>query len=647
MASIATQALSVSRQKLPDVGAAFRRVPKTGAPVSYAGSFNRAGANTHIQGAIVLPGYYVLSYSNEASDRGVLLVLKTSGNQLTQAVPVPNDYKRPLYHAGGIQRLGDVIAVPSEAQDGFSVVIFINAQALVDKGAVKQIVKPIVRQTNDAMAVGITDITSGGRTMWVAGVFQKGCIDFYVHDALLDPNTDWQDPVPLRVDQQEHQAFLLFAETPLIDGADDRLYAIGLNHGNWIYEHRATLYRVTLVEGKPSAITIVESREDFDFKSGATLRYGGGIDVIGSEFQLYGTSKFFERRCVIERFGPDTVGPAADVPRITTVGALAKEEALGIERVPLPPSAPDLRDGVVIVLSGGPFDAMNPPEVLDHMERLISDLNADPWVQERTAGVGLRYKLLPDQVSRHLHQAQWRLLRDKLKTLTPKPLIIVGHSNGGAAAVDLAKMLADDDRTVDLLITADSVATVDDVGDINEIPPNVCLNLNSYVVPTPAWLLAPFPIGRRNRRHAGAQATTLVNVGLAYDLPGAVAHRNAFYDLAGGDFRNGSFAYPDLILDLMLATLRGTPDAAIVGAVATELQVLADRARVVIELESRQLTRTIRTGSTDVIVERVQASPPETADAAATTLERSRGPKSRVVRSGRRKTRPSNRHRTK
>jgi pimeloyl-ACP methyl ester carboxylesterase len=300
---------------------------------------------------------------------------------------------------------------------------------------------------------------------------------------------------------------------------------------------------------------------------------------------------------------------------------------------------------VVIVLSGGPFDAMNPPEVLDHMERLISDLNADPWVQERTAGGGLRYKLLPEQVNRHLHQAQWRVLRDKLKTLTARPLIIVGHSNGGAAAVDLARMLADDDRIVDLLITADSVATVDDVGDINEIPSNVRFNLNSYVIPTPAWLLAPFPIGRRNKRQAEAQATALVNVGLAYDLPGAVAHRNAFYDLAGGDFRNGSFAYPDLMLDAMLATLRGTPDDAIVAAVATELQVLADRARVVIELESRQLTRTIRPQSKDV-VERVQASSTRSADAAAFTVKRPKAAAPQPARSRKRKTRPSKRRKT-
>jgi len=61
-----------------------------------------------------------------------------------------------------------------------------------------------------------------------------------------------------------------------------------------------------------------------------------------------------------------------------------------------------------------------------------------------------------------------------------------------------------------------------------------------------------------------------------------------------GDAQNGSFAYPLLLRDLSLAALRNTPDDAIVVGLAETLQILPDRAHVVIELESRQLTRTLR-----------------------------------------------------
>jgi hypothetical protein len=130
---------------------------------------------------------------------------------------------------------------------------------------------------------------------------------------------------------------------------------------------------------------------------------------------------------------------------------MAMEGPTATGQVSLLPTTSDLSDGVIIVLSGGPFDALNPPEVLDHMERLITDINTDPWVQERTAGSGLRFKLLQGQVNGYLHQTQWRQFRDKLRALKAAPLILVGHSNGGASAVDLAKALATDGRTVDLL----------------------------------------------------------------------------------------------------------------------------------------------------------------------------------------------------
>ena len=82
--------------------------------------------------------------------------------------------------------------------------------------------------------------------------------------------------------------------------------------------------------------------------------------------------------------------------------------------------------------------------------------------------------------------------------------------------------------------------TLDDIGDINQVPPNVQLNFNPYVIPTPAWLLAPFPIGKRNHRQVDGSLDGILNIGLKYNLPGALAHRNAFYELAGATRRPGA-----------------------------------------------------------------------------------------------------------
>lgn len=247
---------------------------------------------------------------------------------------------------------------------------------------------------------------------------------------------------------------------------------------------------------------------------------------------------------------------------------------------------PDLSRGVIVVLSGGAFDEMNPIEVRDRMDEYIASVNADPNVQAATTGKGLTFKILPGQDSPHLNQTQWRDICNALIALAASPLILVGHSNGGAAAVDLARCIESQGKTVDLLFTCDSVLTLDDNGDVNEVPTNVKLNLNSYVIPTPAWLLAPFPFGTTNQRADGS-LDGILNIGLEYDLPGALAHRNAFYDLAGGGDPGGPpHPYPFLILDATLAVLFGKSIDDVITAAVNSLQMLANGANVVVHVKS-------------------------------------------------------------
>jgi hypothetical protein len=260
----------------------------------------------------------------------------------------------------------------------------------------------------------------------------------------------------------------------------------------------------------------------------------------------------------------------------------------------LPASVRDLTKGVIVVLSGGAFDAMNPQEVRDRMDRYIADVNADPYVQAGTGGQGLTFKLLPNQSKKHLHQGKWRQICDVLRLRDASPLIIVGHSNGGAAAMSIARCLGPS-KPVDLLFSCDSVRTFDDLGDVNEVPASVLVNLNTHVIPTPAWLLAPFPIGERNVREGSATLDRILNIGLTYELPGALAHRNAFYDIAGGDPKPaGGYKVPHLLLEATLAVLRGDAFPAIVAAAETSLQTLATKAKIDIVLETTNLAKTLR-----------------------------------------------------
>lgn len=229
-------------------------------------------------------------------------------------------------------------------------------------------------------------------------------------------------------------------------------------------------------------------------------------------------------------------------------------------------------NGVIVVLSGGWFDLMNPPEVLTRMDQYVA------------AVPGLDFALLPDQQTPHLHQTQWRAICAALQRRTASPLILVGHSNGGAAVMNLAHCLQGQGQVVDLLWTADSVSTLDDIGSITTVPDNVTLNVNTYVRPTGSWWLAPFPFGRPNRRPHSMDG--VLNIGLAYNLPGALAHRNAFYELAGGD----DYRLPNLLLDVTEAALRGDARDGIIRSSEAPLQRLASMSRLAITIESADFT---------------------------------------------------------
>jgi hypothetical protein len=257
-------------------------------------------------------------------------------------------------------------------------------------------------------------------------------------------------------------------------------------------------------------------------------------------------------------------------------------------------SAGDLSRGVIVVLSGGFVDEMNPHDVRDRMDDYIADVNADPYVQAHTNGKGLKFKLLKNQVHPHIHQAEWRKVVQALETLKPSPLILVGHSYGGAAAVSIARSLESGGTTIDLLCTHDSIQTIDDLGDPNKVPATVRLNLNPYAIATPAWMLAPFPIGRRNLRDVGGSMDCVLNVGLTYNLGGAFAHKNAFYELAGGDKKaGGGFERPHLLLDVTLAVLRGASNADVLTMVQAPLETLATKSRIVVELETKNFKKTL------------------------------------------------------
>jgi hypothetical protein len=239
---------------------------------------------------------------------------------------------------------------------------------------------------------------------------------------------------------------------------------------------------------------------------------------------------------------------------------------------------------------------MNPIEVRDRMDQIITDINSDPYVLANTGGQGLTFKFFPGQLN-HIHQSKWLEICDKLQLRTASPLILIGHSNGGAAVMDVARCLwkQDKHKIVDFAFTADSVFTLIDNGDPNKVPPNVALNLNPFVIPTIYWGELPFFFGQRNQRESDGSLDGIMNIGLPFEEPGAIAHRDAFYDLAGGDqvFIKG-YTYPELIRDSTLAVLKGADQKALFDLSLEYLQVLANEVRIPIDIETTDGKTTLK-----------------------------------------------------
>ena len=123
------------------------------------------------------------------------------------------------------------------------------------------------------------------------------------------------------------------------------------------------------------------------------------------------------------------------------------------------------------------------------------------------------------------------------------------------------------------------------------MPPNVVLNFNTYTIPTPAFFLAPFPIGKANRRQIDNSLDGILNIGLKYNLPGVLGHRNAFYEIAGGDRRsNGTYKRPHLLLQVTLAVLRGETSFDIIQAAQPALQELSTKSHLDIHLDSTNIS---------------------------------------------------------
>jgi hypothetical protein len=247
-----------------------------------------------VQGLAVVSGHYLFTHSDENREGGRIVIADRARKEVTAWYAIPPFTIPPekpfFHHAGGCQLLGDVLVVACETGQrdrARSVAAFFD----VTEPTVPRELQSwrIENGSARAMAAGFTKIQSAGRDTLLVATFEHGRVEFYEFDSLDRPPR--QPTFKLRVDEDEHQAFLLLTDQ------QNQVFAVGLNSGGLLGNAEAVLYRLERrTTGRDAGRLEVVATKKFKTDEGARLRWGATIVVPSQDHMiLYCSSRRFDR----------------------------------------------------------------------------------------------------------------------------------------------------------------------------------------------------------------------------------------------------------------------------------------------------------------------------------------------------------------
>ena len=294
-------AAAAVQQPLVNVRKAVDALPKKGRKTTYAGPVAPGGESgqSHIQGLAGYKDVFLLTHSDADHKSGRILVLDRVGHKLFTEFRLPTFTTSgpAFFHAGGGQMIGDVFAVPSESGKNASVIAFFDIsdplQIREFNGALR-----IARDTRDAAAVGITTYERDTHTIWLLAAYDSGTVDFYESPnfsggALFEPRFS------CKIDEKNHQHLLLFTDE------SNKVFAVGLNRGNFPFFDRLVIYEVDLAAQtmKP------DPDRNISTGGGTRLRWGASLEAVGGGLALHCSDRDYGASCTINSFNA-TVGLA-------------------------------------------------------------------------------------------------------------------------------------------------------------------------------------------------------------------------------------------------------------------------------------------------------------------------------------------------
>ncbi len=206
------------------------------------------GSEAHVQGVASYNDYLIITHNSESESAktGSLVILNQKSHKIVNKMNTPEGYNHP----GGIQQIGNYLAVSLESKDGNirdSFIRFYDLRQLSDTQLPILLEKPSIYRINKkAGAVGITTYKENGIDKFVLAVHDNGSVDFYKSngkllsdsqcsfDLIFNCNiTNAADNLCLVTDKQEKIYMIGFRSTadviglPIADYAD--LYLIDTN----------------------------------------------------------------------------------------------------------------------------------------------------------------------------------------------------------------------------------------------------------------------------------------------------------------------------------------------------------------------------------------------------------------------------------
>jgi hypothetical protein len=243
------------------------------------------GFNNHFQGIAPLNGVVKITgqISASASDWWTASFVEAGNPATVTAVWGTQTYD----HAGGIQRLGDLLPIGLESNDGLATVAFYD---VADPYANADMPKYEVHVAGKASAVAITNYSAGGTEYAMLLVYQYSPKKFKVYRALASEiggtTNNWTyigetNDIPDQDDNDQYQCFALATQR---NAGIDSVYLVGFRENEAV-----GLYTVSTGStdyGHLAYVTVYNGWE------GSQWRYGVGLQICGAQhIRIFGCSE--------------------------------------------------------------------------------------------------------------------------------------------------------------------------------------------------------------------------------------------------------------------------------------------------------------------------------------------------------------------